>query len=365
MENLVMNPFAEFWEGKRVLITGHTGFKGSWLTKILVDSGARVTGVSLPLNDSNSFFQSLELQRKIIHHEADISQRGALYESIFRENYDFIFHFAAQSIVSESYKDPFNTWNSNVMTTALLIDEVINRAVSDCVLLIATTDKVYRDNAEQKAYTEGDPLGGADPYSASKVAVETLIESSKLSFLDRLKSQNIKVVTLRAGNVVGGGDWSLNRLMPDIARSAINRSAISVRNPNSVRPWQHVFDVLNGYLTLAEYVCVSPEHDAGAWNFGPDWKNFHTVEDVLNKVIETWDIDVSLEKSSSFTESPFLSLDSEKVRTTVGWRPLLDFSRTIELTVEWYKTFVLETKTTSIENEQLAYFFNLKSQPQS
>ncbi len=326
-----------FWLGKKVLLTGHTGFKGSWMGILLNMLGAEVTGISLPAVGPQNLYS--ELPKAIWSKEfiLDIRDREKLADAVIAANPDIILHFAAQASVLESYRDPVSTWQTNVDGTQNLLEAVgmLNGPIS---ALFVTTDKVYRNNEKGIDFKESDPLGGIDPYSSSKAAAELVIHSYSKGIYG--KRPEIKICSARAGNVIGGGDWLENRIIPDIARAAKSGEKLIVRNPDSIRPWQHVSDPLFGYLTLAEQVSESPgTHYQRPFNFGPEPGINRTVLDLINAMKTHFEFDYQVESDERFHEAKTLSLDISQAKQMLSWHPLLNFDLTMDLTGSWYRHY--------------------------
>lgn len=328
----------DFWSGKRVLLTGHTGFKGSWMGILLNMLGANVTGVSLPATGLQNLYS--DIPKEIWSNEfiLDIRDRKKLSDAVILTNPDFIFHFAAQASVLESYKDPLLTWQTNVNGTQNLLEAIgmLERPVS---AIFITTDKVYRNNNEGRDFKESDPLGGLDPYSSSKAAAELLIHSYSKGIY--VKRSEIRICTARAGNVIGGGDWLENRIIPDIVRAAASGQELIVRNPDSIRPWQHVSDPLIGYLSLAERVSESLDDNfQRPFNFGPKPGLSRTVLDLINSMKNYLKFDYRIEDENRFHEAKTLSLDISQARQMLSWQPLLNFELTTQFTGSWYSDYM-------------------------
>jgi len=345
-----MSLFSNFYRGKRILVTGHTGFKGSWLTLWLQQLGADVYGVSLDPTAEPNHWNLLNLD--IGDYRADIRDFEKLNQIFDEVRPELVFHLAAQSLVLDSYSQPLQTWSTNLMGSANLI-EASRKVGSVLGCIIITTDKCYENNEWVWGYRETDALGGVDPYSASKAGVEILTASYRKSFFKT--SCGMRLATARAGNVIGGGDWSSNRLIPDLITSIEGGTFLEIRNPNARRPWQHVLDCLFGYLLLGEKLVGDEEQFASAWNFGPDISSNKTVLEVL-KLIKTYIPEVKWKSSDrSFpTESQFLFLDSTKSRVYLDWHPIWNFDCSIAKTAAWYRDFLSHKKVTS--SEQLEEF---------
>lgn len=327
---------ADFWNGRKVLLTGHTGFKGAWLALWLHKLGARVTGVALPPEGERSLFEQLNIARDIDHRIADIRDAG-LMAGITREvEPQIVLHLAAQSLVLRGYRQPLETWSTNVLGTANVLD-ALRQLDHPCAAVIITTDKVYRNNEWEFGYRETDRLGGHDPYSTSKAAAELVVDSWRKSFLSG--SSPVRVASARAGNVIGGGDWSENRIVPDLVRALSKGEAIEVRNPSAVRPWQHVLEPLGGYLLLAERLYGSPEVSyQDAFNFGPAAEAERTVRELVEEALKHWQgtwRDAS--RPGMPHEAGRLALSVERARARLGWLPRWDFARSVAETISWYR----------------------------
>ena len=330
-----------FWLNKKVLVTGHTGFKGMWLTHLLLSRGAIVSGYSLtPRIDDNYNQNSIKLSDKINHNWGDLRDKSKLEKLLLREKPEIIFHLAAQALVSKGYKEPIETWDINTRG-CLAILEASRAALLNCTIVVVTTDKVYKNNEWLYGYRENDTLGGKDIYSASKAAAEIATEAWWHSFKN--ECQNIHIATARGGNVIGGGDWSENRIIPDIIRSIKSKDALTVRNPKSTRPWQHVLECLHGYLSLAEYT-YSNGKELESFNFGPEACNNQSVAKVIEECQNVFkELKYNYATGTKlFSESNLLHLSIEKAKTTLNWSPVLSFKDTIELTCNWYKKFLAD-----------------------
>jgi CDP-glucose 4,6-dehydratase len=326
------------YKNRKVLITGHTGFKGSWLTIWLQMLGANVAGYALDPKTNRDNFILSNLKNNIKDYRADIRDKEKLFSVFKEEQPEIIFHLAAQPLVIESYINPLDTIETNTQGTTNVL-EAFRLSESAKLLVVITTDKVYENNESKTAYTESDRLGGKDPYSASKSAAELIVKAYHNSFF--INTKNKKVVTVRAGNVFGGGDWSENRIVPDCIKALEKNEKIILRNPHSTRPWQHVLEPLGGYLMLGEKI-LNKEIDYGnAWNFGPELTNNITVEHFVKKIIAeygngNYEIKINPEAPK---ESVFLSLDITRAKETLNWKPILSFDYSIKITVEWYKNY--------------------------
>ena len=331
----IARPDRNFWKGKRVLVTGQTGFKGSWLTLWLHRLGAQVFGIGIQPDTDPSLFELAGIRELCESHFCDIRNKEALLKLIGKIQPELVFHLAAQPLVRHSYLEPIETYSTNVMGTVHLLDAL--RCVS-CLkaVVMVTTDKVYSNKEWHWPYREDDTLGGHDPYSSSKAASELVINSYRNSFLDQ---QGVAVASARAGNVIGGGDWSADRLIPDAVRSWQKGELLEVRRPEAVRPWQHVLEPLAGYLILAEKLWVKPDL-AGAYNFGPSKDEVVTVKDVIelaHKVYSRGTVNYEINMVGPH-EAGLLVLETSKVRHILGVEPSLILSQAIEITMEWYRS---------------------------
>jgi CDP-glucose 4,6-dehydratase len=328
------------FQGKRVLVTGHTGFKGAWLALWLHHLGAEVTGFALPPPTRPSLFEALDPARKMRHREGDIRDLPAL-ERVFEEaDPEVVFHLAAQSLVRRSYEDPKTTFDTNVGGTVNLF-EVVRRHGRVRALVNVTSDKCYANQEWVWGYRETDSLGGSDPYSASKACAELVFAAYQKSFFP--PGCGLGLASARAGNVVGGGDWAADRLVPDCVRAFHEGRTVGIRNPDAVRPWQHVLEPLGGYLLLAAQLLQDPVAWSGAWNFGPAPQSCRPVREVADSVARAWRNarweDLSEWQAGNSAETRLLRLCCDKATNLLGWQPLWDFRRTIFRTVHWYRRF--------------------------
>lgn len=327
-----------FYKGKTVLVTGHTGFKGSWLSYWLELMGANVIGYSLKNKKNNNLNINRSINNGIIDLRGDIRNRSKVKGVFDLYNPDIVFHLAAQPLVGDSYSNPHYTLETNIMGTINVLDAFQN--CSACkVAIVITTDKVYKNNESQLGYIETDMLGGYDPYSASKASVELIVESWRDSFLapDNFSKA---LATVRAGNVIGGGDWAKNRLIPDIIRSIEAGKPIIVRNPESIRPWQYVLEPLYGYLILGKSMFYESHEYSGAWNFGPTMESQRKVVDLVNLFSRLFDFDqIKIYKPKLFHETKLLTLNSTKSKLRLNWINVLNFDETIYFTAYWYRNY--------------------------
>lgn len=338
-------PDKNFWFKKRVLVTGHTGFKGGWLTLWLNKLGAEVTGIGLAPNTFPSLFELSNISKVCKSHFCDIRDKEKISKIIHNLDPEIVFHLAAQPLVRASYKDPLLTFTTNIIGTANVL-ECLRGLKSARVAVMVTTDKVYQNNELVWPYKEDDPLGGHDPYSSSKAASEIVVNSYRQSYLS---GQGIAVATARAGNVIGGGDWSEDRLIPDAIRSWQSGTELQVRRPEAKRPWQHVLEPLSGYLLLAEKLWENAKLE-GAYNFGPQSHEAATVRQVIDtalKIHETGSVLYSDTKEGPH-EAGWLALEISKAREILGFNPRLSFNEAIERTMNWYKQHAEGTPALSL-----------------
>jgi CDP-glucose 4,6-dehydratase len=334
--------FNNIYKGKKVLITGNSGFKGGWLTTWLLKLGADVYGISKDVPTSPSMFEELNLRNKITYFENDIRDLDSVNKIFNKIKPDFIFHMAAQPIVSESYKDPLNTISSNVIGTTNVLESLRTLNFS-CTCIIITSDKCY-DNIESIwGYKEDDSLGGKDIYSGSKAAAEIIFNSYFHSFFKDQKKSNVRLASVRAGNVIGGGDWALNRIVPDCINSWLKNEGVEIRNPNSTRPWQHVLEPLSGYLHLAEKLYSNIDLNGTSFNFGPSSENTKTVNELLIDLSSFWNLSVKpfyiKSEINSFHEAGLLKLNCDKALFYLKWIPTLSYYELTEFTSTWYYSF--------------------------
>ena len=327
---------------KTVVVTGHTGFKGSWLTAWLKNMGAKVIGISLDPPTTPSHFISADIANGIIDQRIDIRSSQGIEESIVESSPDFVFHLAAQPIVAQSYENPIETWNVNVFGTINIL-EALRRLDKACSAVIITSDKCYKNVEWTWGYRENDSLGGSDPYSASKGAAEIAISSYIQSYFP-LETSKVRISSARAGNVIGGGDWATGRIIPDCVEAWAKGDFVTLRNPFSTRPWQHVLEPLGGYLSLASQLTKRPELHGEAFNFGPAADQNYTVLALVEKMSEywpkvRWKEAGDIEKISEFYESGLLKLNCDKALHLLNWKAILGFEETIRLTANWYHSF--------------------------
>ena len=355
-----MNYF-ELFKDKKILITGHTGFKGTWLTAWLKLLGAEIVGISLDIVSDPSHFLEANLDDGIKDYRVDIRDREKVIEITKKERPDFIFHLAAQSLVRESYLNPVDTWSTNLMGT-LNILEALRKVDKKCTAVIITSDKCY-DNVEWVwGYKETDSLGGPDPYSSSKGAAELLIKSYLKSFFAS-EDCEVRIASARAGNVIGGGDWAKDRIIPDCVKAWSQDKIVQLRNPNATRPWQHVLEPLSGYLRLAYDLDKSRRLHGEPFNFGPPAQQNQSVSELVEVMSHYWD-KVRWEDISKRVDQPYesglLKLNCDKALHELNWKAVMDFEETISMTAEWYKSFYLDPTTIlDFTNSQLEKYTDL------
>ena len=341
MEDVEVNHFGGAFSGRTVLVTGHTGFKGAWLSLWLKDLGAKVVGYALAPNTEPSLFAQLGLGSLIDSRIGDVRDAALLEKTLRETRPEIVFHLAAQPLVRRSYEQPAETFAVNVQGTADLL-EAVRRVDSVRVCTVITTDKCYENRETDYAYRETDRLGGHDPYSASKAAAEIVVASYRDSFFapGPARRRAVSLSSARAGNVIGGGDWAEDRLIPDCMRALAAGRTVLVRNPHSVRPWQHVLEPLSGYLRLASLQLTAPDRFAEAWNFGPSAEDARTTGQIADLVIKYWGSGSwasPADDPSAPHEAGLLKLDSAKARERLGWRPAYSAAEGLSRTVAWYR----------------------------
>ena len=348
---------SSFWNKKKVFITGHTGFKGSWLTLFLTSLGAEVVGFSSHPPSIPNLFEQGNVAKECITIHGNITDYDSLFHALKQHNPDILFHLAAQPIVTNSYKNPIETFKTNVLGTVHVL-EAAKHIDSIRGIINVTSDKCYEnDGSGNQAFVESDRLGGFDPYSASKACAELVATSYQKSFF---RTNTQKLASVRAGNVIGGGDWAEDRLFPDVIRAYLQDGTLTIRNKNAIRPWQHVLDPLHGYILLAEKLWTDAAY-AEAWNFGPINEPNRTVHDVIQSIIKLWNKQLTIISPSTNTpyESPVLTLDSTKAVNKLGWTPKLSTDDSIAWTVDWYKKYASGENIESFTRQQIDAFKNL------
>lgn len=347
-----MKQFRDTYRGKRVLVTGHTGFKGSWLSLWLEQLGAEVVGISSVPETQTNHWNLLSLESSVQHYELDIRKMAEVAKVFKATQPQMVFHLAAQPLVRRSYRDPLETWSTNVMGTANVL-EACRQTFSVRAILAVTTDKCYENQEWKLGYRETDRLGGHDPYSASKAGAELVAASYRSAYFHTEGAPLL--ATARAGNVIGGGDWSEDRLMPDLVRAIAAKQSLEVRSPNATRPWQHVLESLSGYLLLGQKLIERDKNFDCAWNFGPERSGNRTVADVLNKLQTYWpEMRWHQTAASQHHETNLLYLDSSKAHSQLGWQPVWNLDTTLEKTADWYRSFL--DRQTTISTQQLAQY---------
>jgi CDP-glucose 4,6-dehydratase len=351
-----MKLFANIYRGKRVLITGHTGFKGSWLALWLNELGADVTGIALPPETQPNHWDLLALGTN--EYRLDIRDPEAIERAFLATKPDIVFHLAAQPLVRRSYREPLETWSTNVIGTANVL-EACRQTPSVQAIVAITTDKCYENREWSWGYRESDPLGGHDPYSASKSGAELVATSYRNAFFGT--ESGALLATARAGNVIGGGDWSEDRLIPDLVRAVAQGQALEIRSPLATRPWQHVLESLSGYLLLGQRLLQGDKAYAEAWNFGPELEGNRTVSEVLGRLSVHWSsLNWKVSDKPHPHEAALLHLDSSKARIKLQWRPIWNFDTALEKTASWYCSWIDGGRVTS--REQLVDYIAAASQ---
>jgi len=352
--------FDGIYKDKNVLVTGHTGFKGSWLSIWLNELGANVIGYALdPYTDQDNFVVT-NLSEKITDLRGEIRDYDNLLKTFEEEKPEIVFHLAAQPLVRLSYKEPRETYEVNVMGTVNVL-EAARQSDSVKTVIIITSDKCYENNEWIWGYRENDPMGGYDPYSSSKGCAELVTSAYTRSFFEN-EDSDIAVASTRAGNVIGGGDWAADRLITDCISYLKEDKAIEIRSPKAIRPWQHVLEPLRGYLLLASKLYQTPEKYTGAWNFGPDEASIVTVGELVDKLVNKWGSGKWIDTSNKNEphEAKLLKLDISKARYNLGWQPKLNINEAINMTVEWYKNYI-NGKVYDLCVEQINNFVDKKN----
>jgi CDP-glucose 4,6-dehydratase len=347
-----------FWKGKRVFVTGHTGFKGGWMSLWLDSLGAEVIGYALNPPSQPNLYELANVARVVRHHDGDVRDLEHLKKCIACEKPDVIFHLAAQAIVRTSYANPVETFASNVMGTVNLL-EAARQSETVRVIVVITSDKCYENRETLVGYREGDPMGGRDPYSSSKACAELVTFAYAQSFFSSTDSRAV-LSSARAGNVIGGGDWAADRLVPDCMRALLQTSPILVRNPQATRPWQHVLEPLAGYLRYAERLWLCPRSMPRALNFGPYDTDIRCVSELVTAIVDRWG-EGRWESiaGSQVHEAGLLSLDSMLARQKVGWAPRLDFRTAIDFTVDWYREYAVGAPMHRVTLSQISAYERL------
>lgn len=358
--------FKNIYKNKKVIITGNTGFKGAWLSIWLLKLGAKVYGISKDIPTNPSIFEVCKLNNHLQYFKLDIRDKEKLFDVITSISPDYIFHLAAQPIVSESYRNPIDTFTSNIIGTANVLEclRLINKP---CKAIIITSDKCYENVEWTWGYRENDRLGGKDPYSASKGAAELIIHSYYESFFKN-DSTNVQLVSVRAGNVIGGGDWALNRIVPDAMRSWSKKQSVIIRSPKATRPWQHVLEPLSGYLVAGMKLTENKNLSGESFNFGPNADQNHTVLELLNELAKHWNFSndfktIEIQSANQFHEAGLLKLNCDKALHMLNWKPVWNFEETAKYTSQWYFDYYnnYQVDIEYIENQLNEYLKSAKS----
>lgn len=353
-----------FWQGKRVLLTGHTGFKGSWLSLWLQSMGAQVTGYALVPPTNPSLFEIGEVGKGMASITGDIRDLAKLQATFAEHRPEIVFHMAAQSLVRHSYRNPVETYAANVMGTVHLLEAVRNTSGVKAVVTV-TSDKCYENREWVWGYRENEPLGGHDPYSNSKGCAELVTAAYRNSYFhpDKYKEHGIAVASARAGNVIGGGDWAEDRLIPDIMRAISQNKPVSIRNPHSIRPWQHVLEPLSGYLLLAQKLYEEGANYAEGWNFGPDDKDARPVQWIVDSLTKSWGEGASwiLDGADHPHEAHYLKLDCAKAKAMLEWYPRWQLSDTLVSIVDWHKAFLNKANMRVFTLGQISQYEKLRA----
>jgi CDP-glucose 4,6-dehydratase len=344
----------DFWENKKVFVTGHTGFKGSWLCLWLHSLGASVTGYSLKPPTTPNLFELCQLEQVIPTHYGDIRNLGVLENALLEASPDIVIHMAAQPLVRASYLNPVETYETNVMGTVNLLESVrtaVRKGINVKAVVNVTTDKCYSNQEWPWGYRELDALGGYDPYSNSKACSELVTDAYRNSFFQSC----VGIASARAGNVIGGGDWAVDRLLPDCFRTLQDSGKIKIRNPHAIRPWQHVLDPISGYLSLAEKLYEEGQAFAEGWNFGPDDGEGKSVEWVVKQICAKWGTSASyeVEKGPHPHEAHYLRLDCSKAKFKLGWYPRWSVEQAIEKSVEWTRAYLANEDVKAVSLRQI------------
>ena len=339
LEGLAVN--GEFWKGKRVFLTGHTGFKGSWLSLWLQSLGSEVTGYALTPPTAPNLYEVADVAQGMTSIIANILDLPKLQKAMQTARPDIVIHMAAQSLVRQSYAEPVETYATNVMGTVHILESVRNTPSVKAVLVV-TTDKCYENKEEiHRAYHEREPLGGHDPYSSSKACAELITAAYRNSFLEQ---KVIAVATARAGNVIGGGDWAADRLVPDILKAFQQNAVVQIRNPQATRPWQHVLEPLSGYLSLAEHLFYQGSAYSEGWNFGPHEEDARSVQWIVEQLAHSWGNEASwqLDPSSNPHEANYLKLDISKAKARLGWTPSWSLQTALQNITHWHRSWLAQ-----------------------
>ncbi len=352
--NVMYNNLMNTYRNKRVLVTGHTGFKGGWLALWLTTLGAKVVGYSSKPKAKLSLLNAIDLKKSITHVTGDMRDQRKLESLIFKHKPEIVFHLAGRSVINPSYEEPRLTFETNVMGTVNLLEAIHKtRCAKACIFV--TSDKCYGDKSITHNYKEEDSLGGSNPYSASKSCAELVIAAYRNSFFDNKSAsskQNASLSSVRAGNVLGGGDWGINRIIPDCVRALSQNKSIIIRKPQSKRPWQYVLEPLSGYLTLGALMYRYGNKYNGAWNFGPDNRNIITVKELTKLTVKHWGGGSykTLMKSAKHQETMVIRLNTNKAKSHLRWKPIYNISDSVKRTVTWYKHYYNGARGKTLRN---------------
>lgn len=355
VEDLVIDQ--SFWAGRSVFITGHTGFKGAWMSLLLSQLGARVSGFALAPENGHDLFAVADVERDVRHRIGDVRDLSELRKAVGEAQPTVVFHMAAQALVRSSYQEPVTTYETNVMGTVNLL-EVVRHAPEVQAVVVVTSDKCYDNREWPWGYRETDRLGGRDPYSNSKACAELVTAAYRSSFFE--DNAAARIATARAGNVIGGGDWARDRLIPDAMRAFMAREPLLIRNPRSIRPWQHVLDPVAAYLLLAERLVTGARRFEGSWNFGPSAEGDSPVEYIASQLVHHWGNGSQWERDETAQqhEATSLKLDCSKARAQLGWRPMFDLNSALRQTVEWYRAYEAGSDMRAITLAQISQALN-------
>ena len=358
LEDLAVKRWAKtFYSGKRVLVTGHTGFKGGWLAHWLKTLGADVAGYSLPPEASPNLFEAGAVARGVTSVLGDVRDLAALSQLVADHRPEVVFHLAAQALVRRSYREPVETFATNVMGTVNLL-EACRRAGSPRAVVVVTSDKCYENREWVWGYREQDALGGFDPYSSSKACAELATAAYRRSFFEA--ETGVGIATARAGNVIGGGDWAEDRLVPDLVRARVSGTPVVIRNPTSTRPWQHVLEPLAGYLLLAQKLWEDPAPHSGPWNFGPDAGESVPVIEVARVFARELGVALETPEQEAVHEARSLKLDSSRAKLLLGWKPRLTLDESLTLTARWYRAYLDDSASAPrMLDEQIEHYSGL------
>jgi CDP-glucose 4,6-dehydratase len=351
MESLVIDQ--AFWKGRRVFLTGHTGFKGAWMVLLLRSLGAEVTGFALPPDSKQGLFETAGIANDLDHRIGDIRDLGELQAAIAEARPGLVIHMAAQSLVRTSYDEPIETYATNVMGTIHVLD-VVRRTPGIEAVVVVTSDKCYENSGLARSFRESDAMGGLDPYSSSKGCAELVTAAYRHSFFHVPGAA--RVASARAGNVIGGGDWARDRLVPDMMRAFTAGEMVRIRYPSAIRPWQHVLDPLLGYLTLAQHLVQGAGDFAEGWNFGPGSESEVPVSTLVEQLARRWGPEArwQLDRGEHPYEAAYLKLDCNKAQMKLGWRPLIGLDLALQMTCDWYRAMAEGKNMRDLSMRQIA-----------